>query len=70
MIVYGIKDATTGEWWSHNHWGTVSSIPDLYSTRKRAEYQLRDGKLGLGLRWEYNRHRKPTIIEMNLTEAS
>jgi hypothetical protein len=68
MIVYAIKDATSGVWWSHNHWGNASSIPDLYSTRNRAELQMTKGKCGNGLRWRPNH--KPTIVEMNLTEAS
>lgn len=68
MIVYAIKDAKTGRWWSHNRWGTVTSIPDLYAQRKRAEWQIsEDGKCGMGLRWRPDC--KPTIVEMNLTEA-
>jgi len=70
VLVYAIKDATTGEWWSHNRWGTVTSIPDLYATRKPAEWQTSEkGKCGMGLRWLYNSKRIPTIIEMNLTEV-
>lgn len=68
MIVYAIKDATSGAWWSHNHWGTITSIPDLYAKRKSAEWQISDkGKCGNGLRWRPTY--KPTIVEMNLTEV-
>ena len=68
MIVYAIKDATSGVWWSQNCWGTATASPDLYSKRSRAEWQIAKGKCGNGLRWRPNH--KPTIVEMNLTEAS
>lgn len=67
MIVYAIKDANTGIWWSQNSWGTPTAIPDLYQTRKRAEWQMTEGKCGNGLRWRPNH--KPVIVEMNLTEV-
>ena len=67
MLLYAIKDAKTGKWWSHNHWGTVTSVPDLYIDRKRAEWQISDeGKCGMGLRWRPEC--KPVIVEMELYE--
>jgi len=70
MIVYAIKDGVTGDWWSRNHWGNPTSIPDLYSDRKRAESQaFKKGKCAFLATREWHAHRKPTIIQMNLTEA-
>lgn len=66
MTVYGIKDTHTNRWWSHNKWGTETSIPDLYSSIERAQYQIKKGKIAL----DVNRNLVyPVVVELTLTES-
>jgi hypothetical protein len=68
MLVYGIKDTISGEWWSRNKWGTVNSIPDLFLTRKNAEYQTKgNGKLAFIMKCDWNvGERNPVLVEIEL----
>lgn len=66
MIVYGIKDTLTDRWWSHNRWGTESSIPDLYSSIEKAKHQIEKGKIAIN-----SKHNPvyPVVFELTLTES-
>ena len=46
MKVWYIKCKWTDERWSHNRWGTTTSLPDLYSRQWRAQAQIDHGKVG------------------------
>jgi len=46
MKFFMIVDESSGNIWSRNGWKTPTSTPDLYQTKKAAEYQtLGDGKM-------------------------
>lgn len=68
MIVYAIKDTLTDRWWSHNRWGTESSIPDLYSSIEKAKHQIEKGKIAINAKYTpvpvY-----PVVFELILTES-
>lgn len=61
---YTIVDHRNGNVWSRNRWGNPNSTPDLYATKKAAQYQLDKGKLALNQRWNPT---KPVIVQVEVT---
>ena len=53
---YYIKDRNTGDLWSRNRWGSSTSIPDLYATKKAVDRQCNTGKVSLS-----GSHRRPVV---------
>lgn len=66
MIVYGIRDTLTNRWWSHNRWGTETSIPDLYSSIERAKHQIEKGKIAFDLKRNLV---YPVVFQLTLSES-
>lgn len=66
MIVYGIKDTLTNRWWSHNKWGTETSIPDLYSSIERAKLQIEKGKIAFDVKRNLV---YPVVFQLTLSES-
>jgi len=65
MKVFAIIDTSTNNYWSRNRWATPTSIPDLFKTRKAADYQVSgDGKCNHINRWIPSI--QPKIVEMRL----
>jgi len=63
MKLFMIRDKDTKAIWSRNGWGVGTSTPDLYQTRKAAQWQVDEGKIASLRRfWP----RKLEILEVTL----
>ena len=63
MKLFMIRQTETKRIWSRNGWGVQTSTPDLYQTRKAAQWQIDEGKVASLARWWPN---LSEIVEVEL----
>lgn len=65
MQVYGIRNQVDMTWWSRNRWGTHRSLPDLFQSPDKANYQLTEGKVAW-MAQRYPQEYKPELVLLDL----